>query len=1066
MPTLRHAAELLAAANSRSGRQNIVQFLRFADEGLVLDANARRRLSLPDEITTAELFTGRGSLRALCIDVPSAPSLRAVMTRLATSLHQSSKHVLWLVIGTAAHGNEVGIAAWYLGNRGPRVVALVAQRERVVSSDAETLLSLAAAFDGDDLLIHMRWCELLGREALTRRFYRVLDQRVTALAHSLTGVSPGDRSELALLHVSRLLFLSFLETKGWLDGDHGFLARQFDNCMASGGRFHHRVLLPLFFGTLNTRISQRAQVARKFGAIPFLNGGLFARTPLEKRHARARFSDEAFGSLFGELFGAYRFTARESDDQWMEASIDPEMLGRAFESLMASRERRSSGAFYTPHDLVDHVTTEALAIALSDHTLREDSVRAALRAGELSDADRLQLKARLADLAILDPACGSGAFLVHALERVSALHRECGDVRDVATIRREVLGRTIHGVDVNPTAVWLCELRLWLSVVIESSETRMSAVPPLPNLDCNVRVGDSLAGDAFRLPPALVGPSAILARLHSRYVRASGPRKVTLRRALQREERRRAIAIIDRELSSLSNQRRERVRAQRAADLFGLRSSPSASRRAEMRASRMRAMALRRERRRMLDGGALPFSFASHFAAVHARGGFRLVLGNPPWVRIHNIPVAARASLRTRFAVYRDAAWSAGSSSGTPAGFASQVDLASLFVERSTDLVSPHGCIALLLPAKLWRSLAGGGVRRLLASKLQLRAIEDWSNAPATFDAAVYPSMVVAAADRDATSPVRATVHINRVAAEWTGGPDALRLVPNDAASPLLLLPPEARRAFDLLSTHGAPFAESALGRPTLGVKCGHNDAFIVDALDERGNDVFVIGNGRRGTVEREQIRPLLRGDALTAWSVRHSRKAIVWTHDANGAPLTVLPAGTAHWLAPWKRELAQRTDLRTPKLWWTLFRTDGADHSRSRVVWGDFGRRPRALVLAAGDRTVPLNTCYVVHADDPSDALTLCALLNSPLAAAWLNTIAEPARGGWHRYLAWTVSLLPLPRDWTSARHILGPLAERGGLGNPPSDVELLEAACRAYGIQVRDMEPLLEWAQIQTKR
>ena len=74
-----------------------------------------------------------------------------------------------------------------------------------------------------------------------------------------------------------------------------------------------------------------------------------------------------------------------------------------------------------------------------------------------------------------------------------------------------MLARVIHGVDVNPTAVWLCELRLWLSVVIESDERRMSAVPPLPNLDCNVRVGDALAGDAFSSPPSLVGPPAALA---------------------------------------------------------------------------------------------------------------------------------------------------------------------------------------------------------------------------------------------------------------------------------------------------------------------------------------------------------------------------------------------------------------------------------------------------------------------------------------------------------------------------------------------------------------------------
>ncbi len=107
--------------------------------------------------------------------------------------------------------------------------------------------------------------------------------------------------------------------------------------MATGGGFHRRVLLPLFFGTLNTPVARRAARARAFGSIPFLNGGLFGRGSLEKRHGAARFSDEAFGELFGQLLGAYRFTAREGHEQWTESAIDPEMLGRALESLMDAR---------------------------------------------------------------------------------------------------------------------------------------------------------------------------------------------------------------------------------------------------------------------------------------------------------------------------------------------------------------------------------------------------------------------------------------------------------------------------------------------------------------------------------------------------------------------------------------------------------------------------------------------------------------------------------------------------------------------------------------------------------
>ena len=129
------------------------------------------------------------------------------------------------------------------------------------------------------------------------------------------------------------------------------------------------------------------------------------------------------------MLGAYRFTAREEQDRWSEAAIDPEMLGRAFESLMAARERRTSGAFYTPQALVAHVAETALAARLGEAGLPEHVVAAALRREPIDAGDAALLRRELASLVVLDPACGSGAFLVHLLETLADLHRVAGDVR-------------------------------------------------------------------------------------------------------------------------------------------------------------------------------------------------------------------------------------------------------------------------------------------------------------------------------------------------------------------------------------------------------------------------------------------------------------------------------------------------------------------------------------------------------------------------------------------------------------------------------------------------------------
>ncbi len=1067
MRTLRQAADLLSRATYRDGLAELAAILGFIDEPVPLDAAARDALRIPTALPDVRLARGPGALRALLVVAPSTMPLRAALGALAGVLASRTTHVLWTLIGAGGSADEVGLACWPADLRPPRLLALLARRDHVVASDGETLCALEAAAAGDDLLVYTRWCELLGRDALSRRFYRTLEQRVSGLGASLPAMPEADRAELALLTTSRLLFLCFLQAKGWLDGDRAFLLNRFDDCMAAGGAFHRRVLLPLFFGTLNTPMRARAPAARSFGDVPFLNGGLFAKAVVERRHARARFTDEALGALFEQLLGAYRFTAREEEGGWSEVAIDPEMLGRAFESLMAARERRASGAFYTPHQLVAHVADHALIAALAGDAVTETQLRGVMHGAVLPPAVAVALRGRLQALTVLDPACGSGAFLVHLLERLAAMHQAAGDARSVPAIRREVLARAIHGVDVNPTAVWLCELRLWLSVVIESGETRASAVPPLPNLDCNVRVGDTLAGDAFTEPPSVVGASALMTRLRERYVRAAGASKAPLRRALACEERHRAIAAIDREILALTAARRERLVALRSPDLFGTRASSDSA--VGVRALRARVATLRRERRRIADGGALPFSFPSHFAHVHARGGFGLVIGNPPWVRLHNIPPAARASLRARYTVFRHAVWNAGRAELPGRQFAAQVDLAALFAERSVELARPRdalwpgGTIALLLPVKLWCSLAGGGVRRLLATRTELLRLEDWSDAPSAFDAAVYPSvLVVRRLHVERTDPpVNVAVRRGALEIEWTAPPDRIALNVGDPASPWLLLPHDVRAAFDRVRARGLPLGESALGRATLGVKCGCNDAFMLDAAAGEASLAEVEAHGRRGLLERTLLRPLLRGDAVMPWRVPPSHQAILWTHTSQGGPLTTLPNGAARWLAPWRRRLLARSDLRGSAPWWMLFRTEGADCSRTRVVWSDFGRRPRAAILAAGDLTVPLNSCYVVACDDPTDALTLAALLNSPLGAAWLNAVAEPARGHWKRYLAWTVGLFPLPRDWVRARDTLAPLAEAALLGRLPSDEELLLAACRAYRLRRADVEPLVAWCR-----
>jgi hypothetical protein len=349
-------------------------------------------------------------------------------------------------------------------------------------------------------------------------------------------------------------------------------------------------------------------------------------------------------------------------------------------------------------------------------------------------------------------------------------------------------------------------------------------------------------------------------------------------------------------------------------------------------------------------------------------------------------------------------------------------------------------------------------VRRLLSERATLLVLEDWSDAPAMFDAATYPSLVVATRSPQAVhDEVRLSVHRGRMQVDWRAPRSELPL-DETVGAPWIPLPPDARAAFQRLTRVGVPLSESGLGQATLGVKCGCNEAFLVRE-GPRGDGVEVTDGLRRAVLEARFVRPVLRGEGVLAWTPAASTESIVFPYSEDGLVLERLPSGLRNWLLPWRARLESRTDARGGRAWWSVFRLEGSRFDRPRVVWADLGKSLQALVLRAGDRTVPLNTCYVLPTRDLVDALALAALLNSPIADAWVGAVAEPARGGYRRHFAWTMARLPVPDDWARARDILAPLGQRALRRGPPGRAELMSAVLEAFRMRHRTVAPLVEW-------
>ncbi|MEO8449871.1 MAG: N-6 DNA methylase [Gemmatimonadota bacterium] len=809
------------------------------------------------------------------------------------------------------------------------------------------------------------WARVLASEAVGARFFRQFRETLTSFTLELAPQVPrADRHALALLQLTRVLFLYFVQAKGWLDGRPTFLIDELDRCLARGRSVHRHLLQPLFFGTLNRPAPARSAAVRRFGAIPFLNGGLFEPHALERRWSGS-LGNGPWREAFDKLFERFQFTLGTAAGP----GIAPDMLGRVFEGVMDPDERRQSGSFYTPSDLVDALVEEALATWLAP-ALAVSEPRARRL---LFDPDPGALRL-LRGITVLDPAAGSGAFLLGALRALVRARTGAGESRTCAT--RDVLARNLFGVDLNPAAIRLAELRLWLEVIETEPGGRGRDVAPLPNLDQMVRQGDSLIEPSLTPWTAAPGTTAALAALRREVSGASGAAKRVLVRKLREEE----LAVARRTLLAhgerIDERLKELISGSRSPTLFGERATldrRGAAELTDLRAARRRIRGLSRRLERAAE---VPwFHYGAQFGDVMANGGFDLVVGNPPWVRGEAIAPEIRSALRAR---YR---WFQGG--GRTRGFANAPDLSIAFLERSLELVRPGGTIALLVPAKLSTATYATRARADLTARTTLCVVADLrGDARAAFEATVYPCALIAAR--------RAPAPRHRVR---TGLSADAPTIPQDHldGEPWIL---SAKLVSDALRASAACHPTVGERFPChLGVKTGANAVFLDPT----------------GPIEPALLRRALRGRDVSPFQIS-PRRRLLWTHDARGAVLRILPPLAADYLAGHAKTLGARRDY-TGGPRWAVFRTEAAA-SPSRVVWADLARELAAAPLTAdhGPDVIPLNSCYVLVAPDDETAVRLAAWLNSASIRALARARANPAASGFCRFNAATVAALPCP--------------------------------------------------------
>jgi adenine-specific DNA-methyltransferase len=367
----------------------------------------------------------------------------------------------------------------------------------------------------------------------------------------LPGVPKENRQvnqEFAVRLIGRSVFCWFLKMKKSEAGEpllpESLLASK---AVKANSNYYHSILERIFFQSLNTPLDQRIDnLPQGADQIPFLNGGLFEsgiddyykpnkHTGLSEHLNTLKIPDLWFQNFFEEL-EKYNFTIDENSVTDVEVSVDPEMLGRIFENLLAEIDpdsgetaRKATGSFYTPREIVDYMATETLVQYLHNKTgIEQDKLRPIFKMLEKEDpsfstTEKINILAALDEVKILDPACGSGAFpmgvlqkIVQALQKLDPYakwwkQRQVDRIRN-AIVKKQlkekleasgveyarkigIIQNSLYGVDIQPIAAEISKLRCFLTLIVDEhidDSQPNRGIEPLPNLEFKFVTADTL----------------------------------------------------------------------------------------------------------------------------------------------------------------------------------------------------------------------------------------------------------------------------------------------------------------------------------------------------------------------------------------------------------------------------------------------------------------------------------------------------------------------------------------------------------------------------------------------
>ena len=958
------------------------------------------------------------------------------------------------------------------------------------------------------------WEAVLDTGQLNRRFYRELfawfQRATTECRFPDDGVGTGNEERHVIRLITRLLFVWFLKEKRLVPAElftKEFACDALAHHSLASTDYYRAVLQNLFFATLNTKIERRAFSERahsthrdftryryrkllrdpdaffaKLQSVPFVDGGLFDCLDDFENVGRGGRRVDAFtdnidhpkhggglsvpARLFFDddglfpLFGRYKFTVEENTPLEEDVALDPELLGRAFENLLASYNpetrdtaRKATGSYYTPRRVVEYMVDEALVAYLRNHVPAHDG-----------DVDQLEARLRylvafsegngdgqghpmhphevdaviaaIDNLTILDPACGSGAFPMGILQKlvlmlskvdpgnqrwkarqlararaildpvtrsdaVAAVERNFAPERGYGDFGRKLylIQNVIHGVDIQPVACQIAKLRFFISLVIEQQS--------------NDNAADNYGIQA-------------LPNLETRFVAADS-----------------LIGLNGSPQPSLPNveiQNLEAELAQVRLDWFDARTRDEKwelkKKDKRIRHRLMQVLVDNHWNRETADRIADWNPYDQNTCAkwfdpewmFGVRDGFDVVIGNPPYVQLQKGGGALAQA-------YGDAGYRT---------LARRGDIYQLFFEKGCNLLkSDTGLLALITSNSWLRAEYGKSTRQFFAeSHTPLRLVELGKD---VFENAIVDSSILLLREGKHGNPCM-TVDMDQLNVDDFPPEDRHwgHLRPC-GTRPWTVLSATEQRVLDKVTDVGVPlraWEDLAMNR---GIVTGYNKAFIVD---ERIRRRLVAGHPSAA----ELLKPMLQGRDLQRWCASFSERWLIYAR--RGIRIEEYPS-VLKWMQQHERQLSRKSGANA---WYELQASPGDDAHRrfagEKLFWMDMTERGRFAY--SRDEIYCGDTVFVMSGESLK---YLCGVLNSRLIAWLVDRTAATSGMGLPRWKKYTIETIPVPRPSEEEERTVVVLVERlieatrhedesGGKQVARIENELDQVVYRLYGL------------------